>query len=105
MYNGFALPAYRGKRYHAIGMAAALRDFTAEGHAGLVSYVNAVNFASLKSCFRLGYQRFGRIAAVKLAGQWHCGSSPGCQKYDFTLGEQRRFSPIGLGQLLAFAKK
>lgn len=54
MYKGYTVPAYRGARLHAVGMCQALRAFTAEGRAGLISYVQSNNFASLRSAARMG---------------------------------------------------
>jgi len=64
MYKGFTLPAFRGKRLHAIGMARALEAYTAEGCTGIVSYVESNNFASLKSCYRMGYTDIGHIVVA-----------------------------------------
>jgi hypothetical protein len=83
MYNGFTLPKHRGQRLHALGMAAALEAYAKEGHKGLVSYVDSTNFASLKSCYRMGYRTFGHVVLVKVGKQYLCRSTPGCKDYDF----------------------
>lgn len=85
MYNGFTHPAYRGRRLHALGMAAALEAYTREGRAGLVSYVDATNFSSLKSCRRMGYRSFGRVSTFALGSRRHYGATPGCKRYDFRI--------------------
>lgn len=41
-------------RLHGVGMSMALRHYLARGFKGLVSYVESTNFASLKSCSRMG---------------------------------------------------
>lgn len=83
MYNGFTHPKYRGQRLHAIGMAAACAQFAKEGQKGLVSYVEASNFSSLKSCFRMGYESFGHVAVLKVGSRYLCQETPGCKKYGF----------------------
>jgi L-amino acid N-acyltransferase YncA len=83
MYKGYTLPAYRGKRLHAFGMCQALRAVTAEGLRGLVSYVAANNFASLKATSRMGYRSFGDIYLMRLAGRPFAYATAGCRPYDF----------------------
>ncbi|HEY2515744.1 MAG TPA: hypothetical protein VGI39_32970 [Polyangiaceae bacterium] len=83
MYKGFTHPKFRGQRLHAIGMAAALEAYTNEGARGFVSYVDSANFASLRSCDRMGYHTFGRVVVW-----WHGRSvttraTPGCAAYGF----------------------
>lgn len=83
MYHGYTHVGYRGQRLHAIGMAAALQIYASEGSKGLVSDVDSTNFASLKSCYRMGYVKFGVAIVVKLGKRYLCRSTPGCRKYDF----------------------
>ncbi len=64
MYKGLTLPEYRGKRLHALGMARALEVYAADGAAGVLSYVDSNNQASLKSCYRMGYTDVGSIIVV-----------------------------------------
>ena len=78
MYKGFTDTRYRGQRLHAIGMTRALARYLSGGYNGLVSYVEAHNFDSLKSCFRMGYRVFGSIYVVRIFGRYHAFSSPGC---------------------------
>lgn len=83
MYKGFTHAQYRGQRLHAIGMTLALESYLARGFKGLVSYVEANNFASLKSVYRMGYTDFGRITLMRLAGRYLARASHGCRKYGF----------------------
>ncbi len=83
MYHGFTHPSYRGQRLHAIGMAAALEALCREGKKGLVSYVDSSNFASLKSCYRMGYHTFGHVVMVHVGGRVFWRSTHGCKQYDF----------------------
>lgn len=83
MYKGFTVPALRGKRLHGIGMARALAALTAEGKKGLVSYVASNNFASLRSCERLGYVEFGHVMAATLGGRILMHATRGCGAFGF----------------------
>jgi ribosomal protein S18 acetylase RimI-like enzyme len=64
MYKGFTHPQYRGRRLHGYVMQLALQSlFRRRGVKSLVSTVDWINWASLKSCDRLGYQRIGRMVS------------------------------------------
>jgi hypothetical protein len=81
MYNAYTMPQHRGRRLHAIGMAAALQSFVREGKQGLVSYVDCSNFASMKSCERLGYRTIGRLVVLQVGDRYACWATPGCERY------------------------
>lgn len=99
MYKGFTDPRYRGQRLHAIGMTQALSHYRRSGYKGLVSYVEADNFDSLKSCFRMGYAVFGSIYVVRLFGRYLAFSSPGCARFEFRLGHaEPHAAPLGFGK-------
>jgi hypothetical protein len=83
MYKGFTHVNYRGQRLHAIGMTRALEAYLARGFKGIVSYVEWNNFASLKSCYRMGYMHFGNIYATRLFNHYFLHSDAGCQRYGF----------------------
>jgi hypothetical protein len=83
MYKGYTVPAYRGKRLHAVGMCRALRAFTEEGRKGLVSYVFSNNFASLHSVTRMGYLIFGDVYVLRAAGHSFSYATRGCRDYGF----------------------
>lgn len=83
MYKGYTLHGYRGRRLHAIGMSLALRALTREGARGLVSYVNATNFQSLRSTERMGYVAFGDVYVMRLFGRPRTWATPGCAAYQF----------------------
>jgi len=85
MYHGFTHEADRGHRLHAVGMAKALRAFTEMGYRGIVSYVELNNYSSLKSCYRMGYRNFGRIAAFRLFGSFLVRRDRACEPYSFDL--------------------
>jgi hypothetical protein len=87
MYKGFTDERYRGQRLHAIGMTRALAHYLSGGHNGLVSYVEAQNLDSLKSCFRMGYRVFGSIYVVRIFDRYHAFSSPGCSRFGFRLDD------------------
>jgi hypothetical protein len=85
MYHCFTSVPHRGKRLFAVAIARALQLQLAKGCKGLVSYIEANNFDSLKSSFRIGYRQFGSIYVVRLFGRYFIHSSRGCRKYDFAL--------------------
>jgi hypothetical protein len=85
MYKGFTHPAYRGLRLHARGMASALIACAEEGRHGLVSFVEANNYNSLRSVHRMGYRDVGRILVVGTRGRHWIAQSPGCRRLGLSL--------------------
>ncbi|HHL71866.1 MAG TPA: GNAT family N-acetyltransferase [Bacteroidetes bacterium] len=86
MYRGYTHPDFRGQRLHAHGMAEAARQFTDAGYLGLISYVEANNFASLRSCQRLGYRTFGSIYVFELGQRFsRVFQTASCSSYGFGL--------------------
>lgn len=85
MYDGFTDPAYRGRQLHAFGMAHAVRKVTQDGSMGLVSYVEADNFASLRSVKRLGYKILGSCRSVRLFGRDIAWGSKACRAHHISL--------------------
>ena len=83
MYKGYTLPEFRGRRFHAINMARALKAYREEGCKAIVSGVEFQNRKSLKSVYRLGYRDFGWICFAKLFGRYVVYNSPSCRKFDF----------------------
>ena len=83
MYKGYTVPAYRGKRLHAVGMCRALRAVTEEGKRGLISYVFSNNFASLHSVARMGYRIFGQVYTFRVNHRCLTYATKGCSEYGF----------------------
>jgi hypothetical protein len=81
MYGGYTLPAYRGKRLHAVGMCRALRAITEEGKKGLISDVFSNNFASLQSVTRMGYRIFGEVYLFRAGNHCFTYATNGCRNY------------------------
>ena len=90
MYHGYTKEEDRGQRLHAVGMAKALRAFTAMGYRGIVSYVESNNYSSLKSCYRMGYRNFGRIAVLRLFESYLIRRDRSCEAYSFDLTAPER---------------
>ncbi len=65
MYKGFTHTDFRGNRLHGILMGQALLGLGDRGIEALVSSVGWTNFASLLSCDKLGYERLGRVWAIR----------------------------------------
>jgi hypothetical protein len=85
MYKAFTQLRYRGQRLHAIGKTMALQEYLAQGFRGFLSYVECLNFASLKSVKRMGGRRFGSIYIVGAFGHYLIYRSRGCRKFGFRL--------------------
>jgi hypothetical protein len=83
MYNGYTNDNYRGQRLHAIGMTRALKAYLARDFKGIVSYVEYNNYASLNSCYRMGYKDFGKIYILKIFGKYIIRHTKGCKEFDF----------------------
>lgn len=83
MYKGYTVPAYRGKRLHAVGMCRALRAITKESKKGLISWVHSNNFASLHSVTRMGYRIFGEVYLLRAGGRSFTHATKGCRDYGF----------------------
>ena len=93
MYKGFTHPEHRGQRLHAIGMTQALAAYRERGHRGLVTFVEADNFDSLKSVRRMGYRCFGSLFVVRILGRYLSLTTPGCGEYGFGLETAPRARP------------
>jgi len=89
MYNGFTHPDYRGQRLHAIGMTMALDHYLNRGYKGIVSWVEANNFSSLRSCYRMGYRDFGEILIIKLFRKYFILRDKGCRDNGFKVSTIR----------------
>lgn len=85
MYQGYTHHDYRGQRLHAIGMTMALNEYLSRGFKGIVSCVDATNFNSLKSVYRMGYQNFGKLYILKPLGLCFVHRSRGCKDYGYWL--------------------
>jgi hypothetical protein len=82
LYHAFTRPSHRGRRLHAIGMAAALVAFVKEGREGLISYVDSSNLASLKSFHRMGFRGFGHMVLLNVGTRYHWRATAGCKRHD-----------------------
>jgi hypothetical protein len=64
MSYGFTHPDFRGARLHGLVMGLALHELANYGITKLVSIVAWTNWASLKSCYRLGYVNLGNMITI-----------------------------------------
>ncbi len=85
MYKGFTLPAYRGLRLHGVCMVSALREYTTQGKAGIVGFVEANNYSSLRSGYRMGYVDVGRVTALKALGRYFIHLDRACLAFGLTV--------------------
>jgi len=61
MYNAFTHPECRGRRLFSTGVALASKTLAGQGVSKVVTTVNSSNFASLRSCRRLGFISLGQM--------------------------------------------
>jgi hypothetical protein len=80
-YKAFTLPDYRGQRLHAIEVSRALEAYLARGFRGTIAYVESHNFASLRSCYRMGYRDVGRTLALGIGGRPWAWTGRGCRAF------------------------
>jgi GNAT superfamily N-acetyltransferase len=104
MYKGYTHPSYRGQRLHAIGMTRALQAYLDRGFRGLISYVEANNFSSLKSVYRMGYVNIGRIYVARCLGRYRIRASAGCLAHGFTV-RPAPAGPLGSDADIALAPR
>jgi hypothetical protein len=97
MYKGYTLPAYRGKRLHAVGMCCALRALTQEGQEGLISCVASNNFPSLHSVTRMGYKIFGDVYMLRAGCSCFTYATRSCREYGFHVESPKAQTLIGHG--------
>ena len=88
MYKGLTKRDYRGQKLHAVGMSWALNRYLEKGFSGIVSYVEATNFDSLKSCWRMGYEKVGTIYIFKIFGKVFHVPSRSCRKFNIRLNSR-----------------
>ncbi len=68
MYKAFTPPKFRGQRLYGATVDLAFRKLATRGITQLVTTVEWTNFASLRSCERMGFRRLGRLVTF---GQSH----------------------------------
>lgn len=94
MYNGFTHPNFRGLRLHGIGMGRALLDLADRGVGALVSDVNWTNWASLRSCARLGYRTLGNVYSYGWGSQRFVKTPQAAKSLGVTFAQQQAQTPI-----------
>lgn len=85
MYKGLTKKDYRGQKLHAVGMTWALNLYLEKGFSGIVSYVESTNFDSLKSCWKMGYEKVGVIYIFKIFGKVFHYPSTSCKRLSIRL--------------------
>lgn len=90
MYRGWTVKAYRGQRLHAIGMANALKHYHNQGYRGLISYVEANNFSSLRSVYRMGYKSFGKVYILRVLDKYLIHYNKPCEQYNFYVAPKKK---------------
>lgn len=85
MYKAYTLSEYRGQRLNGLGVSMASRVFRRGGSHGLVCYVEANNYPSLRSSEHMGFKAFGAIYVARAFGRTLTWATPGCKPYGFYL--------------------
>jgi hypothetical protein len=67
MYKCFTHPDFRGKRLNGLVMGLALQELASRGVEQLIAMIEWTNWASLKSCYRLGFTNLGRNIRIGAA--------------------------------------
>ncbi len=96
MYKAFTHPAHRGKRLYPIGVTAMLAAYSSRRYRGMVCLVDINNFASLSSCYRMGFTDCGRIYAAALFNRCFSISDLSARDYGFRLTVPDENSPQSL---------
>jgi len=90
-YKAFTAPAYRGMHLHGIGMARAMKVYVEAGSSAIISYVEAINHAALKSCKRIGCRDFGTVLILKVGSRYLTHATSGCRHYGIQLNTTVEF--------------
>jgi hypothetical protein len=90
MYNAFTHPEYRGRRLYGAGIALALRKLTQQGVTNLITTINCSNFASLRSCRRLGFSNLGRIWTLGRGARRLALTPRAARQRDISFGKNSR---------------
>jgi hypothetical protein len=85
MYKAYTVNEFRGRRLNAIGVNMASHVFSRGGSSGLVCYVEANNYSSLRAQEHMGFHSFGAIYVARAFGRTLTWATPGCKPYGFYL--------------------
>lgn len=88
MYHGYTKPKYRGRQLHGVGLARAVALLTRRGYRGIVSLAEYVNFASLRSSYRVGFRPCGIATRTDRGGNAKVWTSAGAAAYDIAMESQ-----------------
>ena len=71
------LPEWRGQRLHALQLPEICRAFAGPGFKGIVVLVSSVNYPSLRSFARMGFEGHGTFTVLGIGSQARVLSGPG----------------------------
>ena len=83
VYFVFTDPAYRGQGLLPHGISLAMPEYAKRGYSKLLAFVESANYDSLKSFYRMGFQDFAVIRALKLFGKQFAYHGRGCERFAF----------------------
>jgi len=81
----FTHPDYRGRHMNSIAAAFASGAYLDKGFKKLLAYVDANNFSSLKSLFRVGWVAVDTIYIVRIFGRYFIRSGAGSSAHEFRI--------------------
>lgn len=90
VYFVYTAPEYRGQRLLAHGIKLAAREYAQRGYPTILAFVEWANYSSLASFFRMGFQQFARLRALRLFGKTFVWGGRGAERFDFRLVRNRR---------------
>ncbi len=82
-YHAHTRDEYRGQRLNCVRIARAAEAFTQRGLRGAISYIEANNFGSLKSLYRVGSRDIGKVYVLGLPGRHVIRRDAACREYGF----------------------
>jgi hypothetical protein len=85
MYKAFTHPDHRGRRLYPISVTAMLAASLLRGYKGLLCLVESNNFASLKSCYRMGFTDCGRLYAASVSDRFLFHGDSASREFGFRL--------------------
>lgn len=93
MFKAFTHPDHRGRKLNGVNITLALARYRAEGAAGMLSYVNASNLASLRSSHGMGQEDLGSLYVLRVLGRCFIHPDKGCVKHGLSAEQAPRPAP------------
>lgn len=89
-YKGFTKKAYRGNRLYAEAMVVTVNEFYRQGYIGILSCIEASNFASMKAAEWIGFRTQGSLLLFRIFGKCTIIYSRSCLDFGLKLISENR---------------